>query len=105
MELGAIVCTARAPRCDECPIAQLCAWRADGYPAFDGPRRPTQKQYEGSDRQARGRVLGELRSSRLPVGESVLAHLIPESEQRARAVSGLLADGLIVVADDGYALP
>jgi len=105
MELGAIVCTARGPRCDECPIAQLCAWRADGYPAFDGPRRPTQKRYEGSDRQARGRVLGELRSSNLPVGESVLADLIPEPEQRARAVSGLLADGLIVPAEDGYALP
>ncbi len=39
MELGAIVCTARSPRCDACPIADACAWRLAGYPAL---RRTTQ---------------------------------------------------------------
>jgi A/G-specific adenine glycosylase len=39
MELGAIVCTARAPRCDECPIRDLCRWRAEGYPEHTGPVR------------------------------------------------------------------
>ena len=48
MELGAIVCTARSPLCDECPIAYLCAWRADGYPAYDGPVKATQATYAGS---------------------------------------------------------
>src|SRR6201987_1995449 len=28
MELGALICTAAAPRCDECPVAQKCAWLA-----------------------------------------------------------------------------
>jgi A/G-specific adenine glycosylase len=41
MELGALVCTARGPRCEACPIADRCRWRTSGYPAYDGPRSPT----------------------------------------------------------------
>ena len=37
MELGALVCTARQPSCDACPLADLCAWRARRLP---GVRRP-----------------------------------------------------------------
>ena len=36
MELGALVCVARGPRCDECPVADLCAWNVAGRPAYDG---------------------------------------------------------------------
>ena len=39
MELGAVVCTARAPRCGACPVRDLCAWRAAGPPRV---RRPAQ---------------------------------------------------------------
>jgi A/G-specific adenine glycosylase len=28
MELGALVCVARAPRCAACPVAAVCAWNA-----------------------------------------------------------------------------
>ncbi|MGV7694117.1 A/G-specific adenine glycosylase, partial [Mycobacterium kansasii] len=41
MELGATVCTARAPRCGSCPVSG-CAWRTAGYPAADGPPRRVQ---------------------------------------------------------------
>ena len=30
MELGALVCTPRQPRCEECPLAKLCVARRDG---------------------------------------------------------------------------
>src|SRR4051794_39677777 len=60
MELGALVCTATAPRCAGCPVAHLCAWRAQGYPAYDGPARKTQS-YAGTDRQCRGRLLAVVR--------------------------------------------
>jgi len=30
MELGALVCTPRSPKCDECPIARSCAAKAQG---------------------------------------------------------------------------
>jgi A/G-specific adenine glycosylase len=26
MELGALVCSARAPKCDQCPVNKLCTW-------------------------------------------------------------------------------
>ena len=57
MELGALVCTVKNPRCDECPLASACAWRAAGYPEYDGPRAAVQKKFEGSDRP--GGVRGE----------------------------------------------
>ncbi len=105
MELGAVVCTARAPRCSECPIAVACAWRSAGYPEFTGARKPTQKRYEGSDRQVRGRILAELRSADIPVSETELESVTTDAAQRSRALAGLLSDGLAVTVDGGYALP
>lgn len=105
MELGAIVCVARSPRCDECPVASRCAWRQAGYPAYDGPKKAVQKRYEGSDRQLRGRILAELRASHLPVTAAELETVWPDAAQRDRALAGLLADGLAVAAEGGYTLP
>lgn len=105
MELGAIVCTARAPRCPECPLARLCRWRAADYPPFDGQRRPAQKRYEGSDRQVRGLILATLRASDGPVVEADLASSWPDRTQRGRALAGLITDGLAVREDGGYRLP
>lgn len=105
MELGQTVCTARSPKCEECPIAAACAWRAAGYPAYDGPRAPVQKRYEGSDRQVRGLVLRELRGSDTPVPAAVIDGLWPDREQLARAVEGLLRDGLVVRDGAEFALP
>ena len=95
MELGALVCTARSPRCDACPVTDLCAWREAGYPAWAGPPRRGQP-YEGTDRQCRGALLSVLRSSDEPVGTDELASAWPEPLQRERALASLLADGLVV---------
>lgn len=105
MELGQTVCTARSPDCGMCPIAEACAWRAAGYPAYTGPASPKQKPYAGSDREVRGRILRELRASELPVPAARVAELWPEEVQRARALAGLLLDGLVVAEGDAYALP
>ena len=106
MELGAIVCTARAPRCEACPIAGLCAWRAAGYPEYLGARKAVQKKYEGSDRQVRGLILAELRASDVPVTTVELDAVWADDAQRTRALAGLLTDGLLVgSAADGYELP
>lgn len=105
MELGAIVCVARTPRCDVCPLAATCAWRAAGYPAYDGPRKAVQKKYEGSDRQVRGLIMAELRASHIPVTAAELDGVWPDAAQRDRALAGLLADGLAVEAQGGYTLP
>ena len=105
MELGALVCTARAPKCGSCPIADQCAWRAAGYPAFEGKRAPVQKRFAGSDRQVRGLILAELRASDVPVTAAEVRSVWALDEQRERALAGLLADGLVVAADGGYELP
>jgi A/G-specific adenine glycosylase len=106
MELGAVVCTARSPHCEVCPIARQCAWRGAGYPAYDGARRPVQKKYEGSDRQVRGLILAALRQRNDALPALELAGLWADPLQRGRALDGLLADGLVVGSpEDGYALP
>lgn len=105
MELGAIVCVARSPRCDSCPIAPGCRWRAAGYPPYSGARVPVQKRYEGSDRQVRGLLLAELRASDIPVGRAELSTAWSDADQLQRALDGLVADGLAVPVDGGYALP
>lgn len=105
MELGQTVCTARAPRCEMCPLREVCAWRAAGYPAYDGPRAAVQKKYEGSDRQVRGLVLRELRGSETPVPASVIAGLWPDAGQLTRAVEGLVSDGLAVRVGGELRLP
>lgn len=105
MELGAIVCTARNPRCDACPIADACAWRLAGYPPFEGKRKPVQKKYEGSDRHVRGLIMAELRAAHIPVSRVEIDSLWPDAPQRDRALAGLLADGLAVKREQGYVLP
>jgi A/G-specific adenine glycosylase len=104
MELGALVCTARAPRCPECPVSDRCEWLALGRPAAASPRRS--QTYEGTDRQVRGRLLAVLRESPDPVESARLDVVWADDRQRMRALDGLVADGLVEPLDDGrYRLP
>lgn len=104
MELGALVCTARAPRCQLCPISSHCAWQLAGRPMLAKPARPPQR-FTGTDRQARGRLLAVLRDSQHPVPPADLDTAWPDPVQRGRALASLLADGLAVRHGDRYALP
>ena len=84
MEFGALVCTARAPLCDQCPLASMCDW----VPTGQRTSRP--QAYEGTDRQARGAVLAVLREG---PADDFEWH---DAAQLQRALDTLLADGLIV---------
>lgn len=104
MELGALVCTARSPRCDDCPVKRTCAWRLAGSPANAVRAKP--QGYDGTDRQARGVVLAQLREATAPVPAEALARDWPDRAQRDRALAGLMADGLVTAAPNGgYLLP
>ena len=106
MELGAVVCTARIPRCDDCPIRAACAWRLADYPPYSGPRKAVQKKFEGSDRKVRGLIMAELRATRHPVTDAEITDLWADSPQRDRALAGLLSDGLAIATAPGeYTLP
>lgn len=99
MELGALVCTARQPACDRCPVATTCRWLALGRPEGSAPRR--QPSYAGSDRQARGALLAVLREAGAPVTQRRLDLAWGDAVQRARALDGLVADGLVAPASRG----
>ncbi|MGQ0803027.1 MAG: A/G-specific adenine glycosylase [Actinomycetota bacterium] len=90
MDVGALVCRARDPRCDECPLAQKCAGRGP----VDGERRTRQARFEGSFRQRRGRVLAELRAGPAAAGGL-----------DADALASLVADGLAAVDGATATLP
>jgi A/G-specific adenine glycosylase len=105
MELGAVVCTARAPRCGFCPVRAECAWQAAGRPAYTGPRKPVQG-FAGTDRQVRGRLLDVLRGADGPVERARLDAVWSDAAQRDRCLDSLLVDGLAEQLDDGrFALP
>ena len=105
MELGALVCTARAPRCAGCPFTTSCAWRAAGAAAPDGPTRRRQG-YAGTDRQVRGILLDALRRASEPVPRARLDVLWADAAQRDRALASLISDGLVhEVAAGRYSLP
>lgn len=123
MELGALVCTARAPACDRCPIADACAWQLAGAPSGTVVGRPRRKQaaYEGSDREMRGRILAVLRVEHGGVTERALrdralgpdrdarrddeADARRDEERFARSLRGLESDMLIERHLDRIALP
>jgi A/G-specific adenine glycosylase len=77
MDLGATVCTARAPACDRCPIRARCGTRG----ALDGETKRRQGRFEGSFRQRRGLVLARLRDGAVDAAEldgEVLASLLDD---------------------------
>lgn len=84
MDLGSLVCTARDPRCDECPLRRRCVTRGVG--AFERPRRQT--RYEGSFRQRRGAVLERVRA----------CETLAIDEADREAVASLERDGLVEVS-------
>jgi len=96
MELGATVCTARAARCDACPVAAWCA--SAGAPARPAPAGRPRPRFEDTDRYARGRIVAAL------LAREPLPALEPERLERA--LTGLARDGLVVRdAAGGPALP
>lgn len=104
MELGAVVCTKKAPDCPTCPLVRTCAWRKAGSPRLKiTPRR--QPRFEGSDRQARGVILRALREAQGPLPKSALLDPRADREQSERALKSLLDDGLVVLAGSRYSLP
>jgi A/G-specific adenine glycosylase len=105
MDLGAMVCTARTPRCGECPVARLCAWKAAGWPPGESTRVPTPK-FEHTARFARGRIVDALRTA--PATAAELAAMLP-AHHAARIglyLEALEKDALIAPAADGlWSLP
>lgn len=105
MDLGALVCTARAPACEECPVRSMCAWRLAGSVTAVPVPRPAPK-FETTARFARGRIIDHLRGA--PATECELAAALPGAHgaRVSEYLAGLLKDGLAVERGDGtWSLP
>ena len=91
MDLGATVCTPRAPACPSCPLRRRCATRG---PLADEVtvRQPA---FEGSFRQRRGIVMAQLRAE----------PRVAIAELDAEALASLVADGLADVSGSEAHLP
>lgn len=113
MELGALICTARSPQCEICPIYSECAWIVAGKPEPD--YIPKGQAWAGTDRQLRGAMMAVLREATGPIHKEILlsptsadfafpTEIIPaieklkklnsSQEQIERCYRGLLKDGL-----------
>jgi A/G-specific adenine glycosylase len=90
MDVGALLCRPRDPRCAECPLRRRCATR--GVRADE--TRARQARFEGSFRQRRGKVMAALRE-----GPARVADL------DAEALTSLVTDGLAVVEGTIATLP
>ncbi len=101
MELGALVCTARTPLCDQCPVKKICAWRAAGYPKSEIVKKS--QAWAGTDRQCRGLMVQHLRENKSAT-QSVLYKLWHDKDQSERALKSLIADHLIEATGNKFKL-
>ena len=103
MELGAVVCTAKAPVCSSCPVAAYCAFRRAGCPGLGERRTRPRQRFRGTDRQVRGIVLAALRD--LPAGSTLeratATALWPDAVQLDACIASLDDDGLLEIGADG----
>jgi A/G-specific adenine glycosylase len=118
MDLGATICTARAPKCLLCPLRTLCAAAPIDAASLDALRsrsankNGTSIPFEQTTRYARGRIVDRLRE--LPPGKRIslldlyddLAQTLPRrSINEVRSlVAALERDGLVVRTGEEFSL-
>ena len=105
MDLGATICRPQ-PACDECPLSEKCSWRGTGTDPSVGSAGVSvaQARFEGSDRQARGRLIKQLGECAVPI--HAVAEIMDRSAEIAmRLVNDLISDGLIIRQNGELLLP
>jgi len=111
MDFGSLVCRARDPRCEGCPLAGACVWRAGDAtadPAAGSAGVSTrQARFDGSDRQGRGRLVRAACLAPVRADDVATVAGWPDDAARARRIADdLVAEGLLVRSATGVlALP
>lgn len=121
MDLGALICTAKAPKCFECPVQTVCQAQQDakrlGFPSYRellstqpaATKRKKAVRFEDTDRYFRGRVMDLLRE-RTFMKEELWQQLsalygLESRERFEKVLEGLVSDSLAVVQDEVVKLP
>lgn len=112
MDLGATVCTARAPACGRCPLRADCAAAPIEPAQLRQAPKPAALPFKHTARYARGRIVDRLRD--LPPGRRIslldlhraVAPAIPRRslDDVCKFVTALERDGLVTSDGDGVAL-
>jgi A/G-specific adenine glycosylase len=106
MDLGATLCRPTTPQCDACPLQAGCAWRGSGDDPAIGSAGVSGRQarFDGSDRQARGRLMKALVAG--PVASHRLAEVMGCDAVRARRLTcDLEREGLLITVGIALRLP
>ena len=94
MDLGATVCTARSPKCEVCPLRDVCL----SYPcAGDDVKKRPQKKFADSDRMFRGRIVARLRGKAYDTDALQKGIELADHERFGRLVDSLMTEGLITL--------
>lgn len=107
LDLGAAVCRP-SPDCDRCPIGGMCSWSVAGQPEPDPAHRSAavsrpQARFEGSFRQARGRLLGSLSATPIALADLDPRDFAPHDP--AAVAESLAGDGLVRLDGGSVSLP
>jgi A/G-specific adenine glycosylase len=119
MDVGATICTARAPKCLLCPLRADCASASADAAAFAARTRGTRKRspqealpFERTTRYLRGRIVDRLRD--VPPGAALgldelvasLAHIVPADRlaEIPAVAEALERDGIVARRDGALCL-
>jgi A/G-specific adenine glycosylase len=98
MDVGATICTARDPKCAECPLTTRCRFASGSAPVAAAARHTTSAQrpakFKDSDRRIRGAIMRALVGAEAGLTIRALEKEIGDQRVR-RLVGALTADGLI----------
>ena len=104
MDIGATICTAKAPKCDSCPFQNICSAYKNGTPEKYLKIGAKQPKFEESPRYYRGRIIALLRERSRNVNE--LSRLLKQQQNKiTKLISGLERDGLVESGRDRVRLP
>ena len=106
-DLAALRCLKRNPRCSGCPVEELCSWRGVGDDPATGSAAVStiQAPFQGSDRQARGRLLMALTSGPVPAAQAAaIMELQDERARASRLIADLQSESLITVRHEALLL-
>lgn len=99
MDFGSLVCTARNPRCAQCPLRQGCK---SAGPRPD-ERQRSQGRFAGSNRWYRGRIVKMLLAERLR--EKDVIERLPDEVKAGVALSQLLKEGIVALEKGSLTVP
>ena len=107
MDLGATICTARAPRCDSCPVVAVCAsGKTMGRTVAPGAKK--EPSFNSIPNRAyRGRIIELLRDSKgsiraADIGKRIHAGFSKRNERWLTSlICGLERDGLVTTIGKG----